>query len=150
MTHISQREVQTWLEQTKLSLENVEDDLEAQIAVQALSRIAQAYDVSGWTTAANTPQIVRSVLAMLYAAAFYNRAYSEDQSDTNDYARMLASMANDIIDGIINGDVVIIEVPQPTTLGTPSFYPTDASSAAQPTLEDPSLGGAAFTMGSVF
>jgi hypothetical protein len=62
---------------------------------------------------------------------------------------MLKENAGMLIQGLIDGTIEIPGVP-PTSSPNPSFYPNDASSALEPTLEDPSLGPARFSMGKVF
>lgn len=152
MAHIGIQDAQQWAERTKLSLETLEDGLEQQIATQVLAKIARAFDVSGWTNTSNTPSIVKSVIAMTYVSWLYSKIYSEDQDDSNRYAIRLLSMAEELIEGIASGAIDIAdETPaQTVTVGNPSFYPTDGSSALVPTTDDPSLGPAAFTMGQVF
>lgn len=151
MPSININDAQAWAEGTKLALSSIDVGLEAQVATQVLSRIAQAYDVSGWTTPTLTPGVVRSIVAMTYVSWLYSRTYSEDEPGSNEYAIRLLGMAEDLITGIINGVIDIVEVVTPTLTGTsPSFYPNDLSSAQDPTPEDPSLGGAKFTLGAIF
>jgi hypothetical protein len=151
MANISTADAQAWAELTKLTVSTLDADLETQIATQVLSRIAQAYDVSGWTNSTNTPKLVKNIIAMMYVSWLYSKTYSEDETGSNEYAIRLLAYAETLILGIISGANDLDETPEqvgPTT--TPSYYPTDASSALEPTSDDPSLGPAKFTMGNVW
>jgi hypothetical protein len=152
VSYITLEEAQTWAEQTKLTLGSLEDGLVTQVATQVLSRIALAYNVTGWTDNVTTPSLVRSVIAMLYVSWLYDRTYSEDEPDSNAWAVRLANMADALIEGITAGTIDITDDVATGTLQgtTASYYPTDASSAQEPTSLDPSLGPARFTMGHVF
>jgi hypothetical protein len=151
VTFISLQEAQVWVEKTKLPLGALDTGLESQIATQVLSRIALAYNTSGWTTSSNTPVLVRSIIAMLYVSWLYDRTYSEDEPDSNAWATRLAGMAETLILGIIDGTTDLVEVTDPILQGSgPAFYPNDVSSAQAPTCDDPSLGPASFSMGSIF
>jgi hypothetical protein len=149
--HISQQDAQAWLEKSKLTLSSLESGLEGQIATQVLGRIAQAYDTSAWVDSSTTPPMVRSIIAMYYAAWLYSKTYSEDETGSNWYADQLRTMADALVLGIIDGTTDIGVVPDTTLAGTgPAYYPSDLSSAQTTTADDPSLGPAAFTMGKVF
>jgi hypothetical protein len=77
------------------------------------------------------------------------RQYSEDVgTQENTYALKLDANAEMLIAGILDGSIEI-----PGTISTttdPAYYPTDASSAQDPTDLDPSLGPAKFSMTTVF
>lgn len=149
MARVSIQEVQAWLETTKLTLSSLDTDFLSQLETMVLARIATAYDVSGWTTTSNTPQIVRTVIAMKYAAWYYRKVYSEDEGTDNEYAQLLDAGAEALISGIVSGSVAVVEVTA-TTAGQPAFYPTDASTALEPTSDDLSLGPPAFSVGRIF
>jgi len=122
-----------------------------QIEEEVIARIRSTYDTSSWTTPDTTPRLVRTAIAKLYAAWTYNKAYSEDNTDTSNYATRLTANANLLISGIVDGT---IELPSPAVpvganFGV-GFYPTDLSSEMEPTSDDPSLGPAAFSMGLTF
>lgn len=153
--------VQAWLETTKLNIAGVEADLDLQLETRVLAQLEAGFDVSTWLTPTSTPEIVRSVLAMKYAAAILDRQFSEDSSATDPYAAQLNLMADDLVTGMLTGTVVVDGVlsGQPATEG-PDFYPTDVSSV--PGLHqdsqwssnyyqgDPSLGPPKFSMGQRF
>lgn len=152
MARITQEQVNAWTEKTKfrVTITGTDEDLLTQLEEEVLVRIAVAYETAGWTNSTNTPLIVQVAIAKLFVAWAYRKAYSESLEDEDAvYAAKLELNAETIISAIANGD---IEIPGETPVGgsTPSFYPTDASSAMEPTHDDPSLGPARFSMGAVF
>lgn len=150
MSRITQAEAQGWAETTKLPI-TLDTNLLDQIEEEVIARLRSVYDTSGWTTSATTPRLVRTAIAKLYVSWLYNRVYSEDEGVTNDFAQRLAANSEMIVSGLLDGT---IELPAPDVSlisgGGPGFYPTDASSAMAPTTDDPSLGPARFSMGTVF
>lgn len=149
MARIGPLDAKAWAEPTKLLITELDGDLVSQIEEEVILRIAVAYDVSGWTNESNTPKIVKVAIAKLYVAVLWERQYSENIVEgAPDYATRLRANAEMIITGLMDGT---IEIPGlDTTSGQPSFYPTDTSSAMEPTFEDPSLGPARFSMGMPF
>ena len=152
MAHIVLGDVKAWLEKTKLDPSTIEANLETQIATLIKSRLQPVFDTSGWVNDSNTPPLVRTIIAMYYVAAIYDRTYTdENPEDTNTYANVLRRLADANIAGLLNGSLVLPEDPDAADFsGQPSFFPTDASSANDPTPTSPSDGGPAFLMGSVF
>jgi hypothetical protein len=154
MARITEAEAQAWVEATKFTITSpftVQDtNLLVQLEEEVISRVANAYPVDylTWTTPANTPRLIRVAIAKKFVAWAYRRQYSESLiEDDAAYARMLEANAEMIIAGIVDGT---IEVPAvPSDLG-PIFYPTDASSAMEPTSADRSLGPPKFSMGMMF
>lgn len=150
MARISLAEAQAWLEPTKLTLDALDEDLLDHLEAEVLSRLEAIFDTSGWTTDSNTPKLVRTIISKFYAAWTYDRQYSEDQLEVNEYATRLMQNAEGVLTGIIDGNITIPEVPDPETERQPSFYPNDASSALEPTDDDPSLGGPYFSLSKAF
>jgi|SRR6185369_4903457 len=150
MARITPTDAQGWAESTKLSLSTLDVSLLDQIEAETLARIASAYDTTTWLDPTTTPKIVKVIIAKLYVAWFYDRQYSENQDQGNDYAAMLRTNAEMLITGLINGTIDIPGVTPVGSAGGPAFYPNDASSAQEPTSDDPSLGPAKFSMGKVF
>jgi hypothetical protein len=144
-------EAQTWAERTKLTLSSLDSGLVDQIASQVFSRVARAYDPTGWTSETTTPDLIRSIVAMFYVSWLYSKTFSEDSSGTPEYAIRLLAMAEELIAGLIDGTIDLPDVVTPSVASGPaSFYPNDVSSAQPATSEDPSLGPARFTMGTIF
>jgi hypothetical protein len=151
MANITVGEAQAWAEKTKLDLgTSLDGELEMQVSTQVLGRVATAYDVSGWVDYNTTPSIIKTAISMYYVAWMYERLYSDDNTDENAYAVKLMAMADAIIANIIDGVLIITGVVPTNDQGSPTFYPTDASSAQCANRWDPSLGPASFSMGQVF
>lgn len=154
MSHIQVSDAQAWLEGTKANLgPNLDTNLEDLIASEVISTVAQSYDVSGWTDYTKTPKLVRKVIGMKYAAAYYNRQYSED-AGTNDYAVMLDGNAELLMEGIVIGANVLTDatVPYAEQHG-PEYWPNNASVETDQfgnVLNDGQPMTPAFTMGRVF
>lgn len=147
---IALEEAVAWVEGTKFAISALDTFLLDQIEEEILARVGSAYDTSGWTTPVNTPRIVRVAIAKTYVAWTYRKSYSESLTDDDAaYAALLQANAELIIGGLIDGSIEVPGGPEPFT-GSPSFYPTDSSSAMEATFEDPSLGPAKFSMGQVF
>jgi len=150
MARITPADAQGWAETTKLSVSTLDASLVGQIETEVLGLLSSAYDTTTWIDETTTPNLVKVIIAKFYVAWFYDRQYSENQTEGNDYAALLRTNAQMLIDGLIDGTIDIPgETPAGSGLG-PAFYPNDASSALEPTFDDPSLGPARFSMGKVF
>ena len=151
MSLISIEEAQAWAEQTKMAKATVAIDtaLLTQIESQVLARLSSAVTTTTWLTAATTPTLVHTIIAMLYISWLIDKFYAEDE-DLNAYAGRLAANAEALMLGIIEGAIEIPGVENPSGSGQPSFYPNDESSSQLATAADPSLGPAKFSMGTVF
>lgn len=148
MPRIILEDVRAWVESSKLDPQALNQSLLSQLEEEILAKIGSVYDTSTWTNETNTPLLVKVIIAKTYAAWLYGRAYSENQSEPNEYAQMLKDNAEKLVLGILDRT---IEIPDVASAGAEaSFYPNDASSALSPTFDDPSLGPAKFSLGRVF
>jgi hypothetical protein len=151
VAHITLPEAQSWLETTKLTLVSLDTELEDQITAMVFGKLVTIYptDVGTWTDATNTPRIVRKIISMYYCGWLYDRQYSET-ADSNDYANRLRSMADQLLEGLIDGTIDIIEIPGMPPTSEPEFFPTDVSAAHCPSIQFPSDGPPKFSMGQIF
>lgn len=149
MPRITVEEVRGWVEVTKLNVQDLDLNFLPQLETEVLARINTVYDTTTWLDPTSTPALIRVIITKMYAGWIYDRAYSENQADANPYAAMLKENAGMLLQGVIDGTIEIPGV-TPASSPNPSFYPNDASSALEPTLDDPSLGPARFSMGKVF
>jgi cytochrome oxidase Cu insertion factor (SCO1/SenC/PrrC family) len=154
MARISLAEAQAWVEATKFTITTISSppnsDMLVQLEEEVLARVASVYDTTTWVDATTTPRLIRVAIAKLFVAWAYRRQYSESVIDSDaEYAMQLEGNAELIIAGIVDGSIEIPGLPGSAT-NSPAFYPNDASSAMEPTFDDPSLGPAAFSMGQVF
>jgi hypothetical protein len=151
MSRITVQHAQGWVRTTKFTVGSLDANLLDQIEDEVLARISSAYDVSTWTDVASTPSLVRTAIAKLYTSWLYAKSYSEDEEAVPEYARALQANAEMLITGIIDGTITLPDAsPSDAGSGQPDFYPNDTSSSMEPTSDDTSLGGAAFSMGKVF
>jgi hypothetical protein len=151
MSNIAVEDAQAWCQKNKLDLGSVLDgDLETQISTHVIARISTTYDVSTWVTAPTTPQLVKTIISMYYAAWMYRKLYSDDNGDSNAYATELMAAADAMLANILDGTTELPGIIPTVDSGAPAFYPTDESSALEATVEDPSLGPAHFSMGTIF
>jgi hypothetical protein len=165
MAHIVVADAQTWLEGTKARLTSLDPNLESQISIMILGRMVDTFDttiVASWVDNNTTPEIVRQIIAMTYAGWYYDRQFSEQvigagtqASNVTTYGMLLRQYAETLLEGVISGSIILVEVPldEPQTL--PVFYPTDTSSTTDALInntdpDDNSLGPAAFGMQKVF
>lgn len=151
MAHIATTDVQPWFETTKMAISSLDADRESQISSQVFGRLALVFptEVLTWIDTNTTPQLVKSIISMLYAGWLYDTTYSENPDD-NGYADRLRANAQTLIDGIVEGTTILTDVPSAPDVSAPEFFPTDASTAACPTDDNPSDGPMKFTMGKVF
>jgi hypothetical protein len=154
MARISVAEVQGWLDGAKITISTLDADLLANLEAETLSRLASVYNTSGWTDSTNTPKIIRTVISKYYASWLIDRFYSENTPNLSEYAKRLCDNADMVMNGIIEGQIVVQDgtgsTVVPETSRGPSFYPTDASSSQEPTTDDMSLGGPYFSLGRSF
>jgi hypothetical protein len=148
VSRITVKEAQAWAEGTKLTITALDVDLLEHMEAEVITQLSSAFDTVTWLDETTTPKLVRTIISKMYVSWVYNRQYSEDVDQGNNYAALLLLNATNLITGLLGGT---IELPGlPDVAGSPVFYPTDASSSQIPTTDDPSLGPAAFSMGMVF
>lgn len=150
MSRVTQSEVQAWLDAAKLTVTTLDQDLLSQLEEETLVQLTSSYDVSTWVDAITTPKIVRVIIAKMYASFYIDRVYSDNQNVGNDYAARLMANATMLLTGLTNGSIDIPNVTATNPASSPSFFPTDASSAQDSTLDNPELGGPYFSLGRVF
>lgn len=85
-----------------------------------------------WVDPDTTPEVIRSIAGRLIASKWYATLYAEDSMDDAVFAQRLYNEAMGMIDGIITGQVTVVD-PGGTTLTTggilseDSFWPNDDS-----------------------
>lgn len=149
MTVITVEDVRGWVETTKLNIETLDLNFLPQLETELFARLGTVYSTTGWVDPASTPLLVRVIVAKYYAAWTYDRYYSENQSQSNEYADKIRMNADMLMGGLIDGTIELPGV-TPVSVPNPAFYPNDASSAMEPTVDDPSLGPARFSLGKLF
>lgn len=136
MAHVGVDDVNTWLEASKLSVSEIEPGLDVYATGLIVGALISRFDTTTWVDEATTPSLVKQLIAMLYAAAFYRREYSEDLVDGTglNWAQWLESSAGGYVSQIVSGVIDIIGLPGEVDAGLalPAFYPTDESSIDEP------------------
>lgn len=148
MSYISVADASAWTEPSKLTIGTIEPKLEEHAAELIINRVSGTFNTSQWADTSSTPKLIRTLIAMEYVAWLYDRTYS-DLNEGSTYAALLRQTIDSNIAGILAGSITMDDATSISPRG-PSFYPTDLSSSQEPTYDDPSLGGPAFMMGSVF
>ncbi len=149
MPRIVTEDVRAWVESSKLNVQALDLEHLDQIETEVLARVGTVYDTSAWLDSSATPRLIQVIIAKMYAGWLYDKLYSENQSESNQYAQQIKTNAEQLIMGLLDGTIeipgVVASSPQEA-----SFYPNDASSALNPTSDDTSLGPAKFSIGRVF
>jgi len=151
-TRITPADVQVWLEPTKLRIDSGDSLAEENAASEiVLSKLTTRFDISDWTDTTDTPDLVRQIIAMLVASFRYNSIYSETEDAGNPYADKLKDMADNLIMGILDGSIDLIDEPLqgPGVTGTLEFFPTDKTGSNDLTPFGPEEG-VRFKIGTVF
>jgi len=107
MAHCTVSEVQSWLQASKIKLDNVESDLETSAVNIVFGQLAGLYVTTGWLDDTNTPSIVQTILCMLLASWIYRRAYAENIETDLSYPQWLEDEANMLIQMIAGGTIDI-------------------------------------------
>ena len=149
MARVTLSEVAAWVEPAKVPITALDAELLSQLEEEVLVQLTSQYSTSTWTDPTTTPKIVRVIIAKIYASFHIDRAYSENQDGGNDYAARLMTNANMLLTGLASGSIEVPDNP-PGNASTPSFFPTDFSSAQDPTSDNPEFGGPYFSLGRSF
>lgn len=126
-------DAQAWAESTKLTLGDFDASLIMQVENYVISKLEGGFNPVTWVDPATTPEIVKQVIAMKYVSVIYDRTYSEDSDSTNPWAARLDMWAEDLIDGMLAGSIAVDGYIATDNHPDPVGFPTDASSAPQPT-----------------
>jgi hypothetical protein len=78
-----------------------------------------------------TPELIREAASLLMASYRYNKVYSEITVTPNKYAIRLENRANMILDGIVSGLLILVDVPYgleaDTEFTSANFWPNNSS-----------------------
>lgn len=147
MPIVTEPELQAWLEETKLDVPSVDEQLDATARDEVFGALSNVYDVTGWVDTATTPSLVRRIMAMLIAAYLYRRQYSEDSDENPGYAVWLEGKAMALLAGVMDGSIDLTDVDvDPSTTALPTFWPNDLANIVGTEEYSPAV----FRMGQVF
>jgi hypothetical protein len=149
MPRITLQDAKAWTEKTKLAIGDFDDALLEHSENVIIGRLNGTFDTTTWLDEATTPDLIRTIISMRYVASLYRRSYADDAENPSSYPFWLEQQLADLLEGLLDGTIDLPELPANST-GTIGFYPTDASSAMEPTSYDSSLGPNTFSMGQAF
>ena len=147
MARVTTAEVQAWLSGDRHVV--TEDDLNDQLEELVLTRCAESFDVSTWTNAATTPELVRSVIACLTAAFFVRKVYA-DQDEDPAYADKLERLAWTTLGQIETGKLTLQDVDEDVLTEVQEQYTAGVFPGDDERLEEDGDHIIRFTMGEVF
>jgi hypothetical protein len=134
VVHFSSEEVQQFFGDTKIVHTELDTELEQTVSEEVNSRLARVYDVSLWVDTAGTPDLVRKIMAMKYAAIYYHKTYAEQAYDEmNRYALWLDRRADALIEGLVAGEIDLVDIPG-AEIGanqSPVAWPDDTTGSTQ-------------------
>jgi hypothetical protein len=129
---VAPEEVQAWLEQSKLTVTEVDQSLHEAARALVFSRVAEVYDTETWVDVSTTPDLIRKVASLYIAAWVYNRAFSSLADVGTTYGDKLIAMADTLCAAIIGGDASLLDVPAAELRDTmPDFWPDESTGAVQ-------------------
>ncbi|HNV18271.1 MAG TPA: hypothetical protein PKJ52_01360 [Rectinema sp.] len=109
---------------------SIDTDLDSQIASQVLAKAARAFDITSWVDKNTTPQLILSIIAMNYAGRKFQEMYGED-SLNSDYGTALITDANNMLENLISGDLILLDedlIPtESQAVGTVTYEPTESN-----------------------
>jgi len=129
-----------WLDEVKLAFPNAEDAEEESASADAIIRGALADvfpdNINLWTNETPlvppqeaVPELIREVAAMLMAAFFYQKKYSEESNRSFNYGVQLEQRAMRILKGLRDGTIVLGDIDIINSLGLleADYLPNDTT-----------------------
>ena len=105
--YLTSKMVLAWTNTEKVTwANNVDADLDSQIASQVLAKVARAFDTSSWYDKDTTPELILSIMSMIYVGRKFQEMYSDDSSNS-DYGTALIIDANNMLENLLSGDLVL-------------------------------------------
>src|SRR5262245_62737757 len=127
----------------KLEMEEPELDLfglDADRIIRGyLAGVIPGTTLAAWTSPEATPEIIRAIAGRFIAAFWYRERYSEDSIEDPIYAQTKYNEAMALLQGIIAGDIVIVETPIEVLglhFGPGNFYPNNTDDGPIFTMDD--------------
>lgn len=151
--HVTDVEVQQWIQDDRLQVADVDPVLESSAFSRVEGKLSLRYDTSTWTTTTTTPALVRSVISMLMAAWIINRSHGEMTADVDSYGVHLESSAYELLGALADGSITIgDDITSTYSTGQPAFWPTDMATtiASEDGWDADGAAPLMFTTGKVF
>lgn len=109
--------------------DTVDESLDSQIASQVLAKAARAFDTTTWIDNDTTPDLILSIIAMIYVGRKFQELYGED-SLNSDYGSALVTDAFNMLQNLIDGDLILLDedmLPIESSVGSGlRFEPTES------------------------
>lgn len=133
-------DIQVQLPQDKLNIDDIPDDKAnmqrdaERIIVAKLAGFLESTTINSWTTPEDTPDIIRAIGGRLAASLIYRVRYSEDALDDPEFASFKYNEAMSMLEGIIEGNIVIVDpdtgepITDPTSDFTNEFFTPNSTS----------------------
>jgi len=110
----SKTDIQTWFRSDKIIIDDANSqkpNIEARrIIVGRLAGFFSQIVITSWADPETTPELIRSIAGRLAAAFLYQSFYSEEADDVLEYAQWLYNNAILMLDQIVEGVLVVVEV----------------------------------------
>jgi hypothetical protein len=135
------------------SMAELDGNLALSLQEVLIGQLSSTFNTALWVSPATTPSLIKKILGMQYTASAFERMYADD-NDISNYGTRLLQQADKLIQGLIAGNITLTDLSDTDVvaagIGQPAFFPTNASSAQEPTKDFPSFGGPAFTIGELW
>lgn len=95
--------VNAWTDKDRYNLTTLDATLADQIAAQVIGQASQAFDTATWVSSATTPDLIKSVMAMLYVGRVYQARNIDTVDDISFYGSKLILDAEALLENIISG-----------------------------------------------
>jgi hypothetical protein len=104
-----------------------------------LAGVIPATTLAAWIDPQTTPEIIRAIAGRFIAAFWYRERYSEDSLDDPEYAQFKYNEAMSLLQGVISGSVIMVEVPDigiGVHFSSDDFYPNNTDDGPIFTMDD--------------
>ena len=132
MPIVDDPDVQVHLPVDKLKIEEIPDDLAKckldteRIVRGYLAGVIPAATMALWLTPDDVPEVIRAAAGRLCAALIYRVRYSEQSLDDPEFAQVLYDQAMAMLQGIIDGDIIVDGVVT-SQFDNTYFFPNDST-----------------------
>ena len=155
MSYLAEADLEQFLRQDRLlpTDNRIDPTQEETVKNVVFGTLAVRWNADTWLDANTTPDLVVSVMAMLYCAWLYQSVYAESAEGLNPWGVHLEEMAMNLMLGMVSGGVDLLDADpiDETSTMSPSFYPTDAQNASEVDSNGNLIGSEIkFTIGMVF
>lgn len=141
MPIVDDADVQVHLPYDKLKIEEIPDDLAKckldteRIVRGYLAGVIPAADMALWLDPPDVPEVIRAAAGRLCAALIYRTRYSESSLDDPQFAQNKYNEAMGMLQGIIDGSIIVDGVVT-SQFDSTYFFPNDAAGDPKFAMDD--------------